>query len=824
MGLSNRSSDQKSGSLLVELLICIGLFAVISPALIAGLIITTQGEPQQQARLKATEVLKEAEEAVRIVREKAWDSISADGIYHPQVTGSTYTLAGGTDTVGDFTRQITISDVYRDALGNIATVGTTIFDPSTKKVSITVSWTLPQNSSTGTTLYLTRYLDNLTYTETTTTDFLAGIRLGTTVVATGGGAVTIGYNNKAKWCSPALSSATIDLPDGPPVAVAATASAIATTTPNDVFVAVAPTDSTSIKMAYLTVTANTDPPVPSLIGTFTLDPAKYSSSGLYPVGIGVSNSFKTNDIKYYTSSGGNLYALIATDLPNKEVIAVQIRSGGVNSFQDPVNKIYKYWTFFNTRQYQGDARSTPNQDQAPFGYGAVALSVTGSRGYIASGGYMYVFDLSNIDSKNAANGLDMVGCRLELHGYDCLPNSGLDEKYTSNETGTTFSDTVSPAHNSCSDGGNIELYADHQFSVINVGASTYAFVAVGAGIDPELDVLNLTNVPTSSSSPKINNTSCGRVSGGNAGWHVVGSLDFDPYSGTEEAANSVFVRSDGNRVYMSSNGGILHNGIPDSDQFYIIDTTTKSSPKFLSTWPSNQITPVPGHYANTAESGYYNGNATNIELYPRRALTVLNGARAILVGQDGVGDSIEPQEYQVLNLDNESTPTYCGGINFLPGFNDLTSVSEADGDNFVYMVANTMEHQLKIIQGGPDTGIYMDSGTFESKSFGTSLPATFNHFATTVGMPANTTLKMQVAVVNSGATACSAATYNYVGPGGDPGLYFIPSGTAVSATIPFGTYGGYQNPGKCIRYKLFFNTTDYSQSPVFYDYQINYSP
>ena len=192
----------------------------------------------------------------------------------------------------------------------------------------------------------------------------------------------------------------------------------------------------------------------------------------------------------------------------------------------------------------------------------------------------------------------------------------------------------------------------------------------------------MTTPPTGSS---LTNNSCG--TGGNTGWKVTGNLDFNPANGTEEAANSVFAKSDGTRAYMSSNGGIIHNGIPDSDQFYIIDTTTKTAPKFLSTWPS---TVANQHYVNTAETGFYNGNATNIELYPRRALTVQNGQRAVLVGQDGIpNDGVEPQEYQVLDLSTESAPTYCGGVNFIAGFNDLTSVTEANGDNYVYMVANT---------------------------------------------------------------------------------------------------------------------------------------
>jgi hypothetical protein len=355
-------------------------------------------------------------------------------------------------------------------------------------------------------------------------------------------------------------------------------------------------------------------------------------------------------------------------------------------------------------------------------------------------------------------------------------------------------------------------------SAVQVGSNKYVYVAVGAGTNPELDVVDVSTPPGT-----LNNYSCGR--GSDTGWKVTGTLDFDPYTGTEEAANSVYAKTDGTRAYMSSNGGILHNNIPDSDQFYIIDTTNKSSPQFLSTWPSSQITPTPGHYQNTAESGYYNGDTNNIELYPRRALTVLNGQRAILVGQDGVADSKEPKEYQVLNIDTEATPTYCGGVNFLAGFNDLTSVSEADGDNFVYMVANTMDHQLKIIQGGPD-GNYNTAGTFESSTYDPGYQISFNRFTSTVTLPSNTNIQLQVAVAQPVNNSCAGANFTYVGPGGDTGAFFTPVAASISGTVPWGNFApNYTNPGRCFRYKaILYSNPDFSQTPSINDFTVNFSP
>jgi hypothetical protein len=827
------------GQSIIELLVVIGLASVILPTIFMGIMSSQEGRVQQRSRMQALSLLREAEDATRSYRGNDWKTFAVNGTYHPSQANNAWVLLPNSEIINGFTRQIVIANAYRDSNGNASSSGT--LDNSTKLITITVSWTNTFPSSIQSQMYLTRH-DNLAYTQTTAADFTNDTRIQTKVTNVSGGEATLDYNNKAKWCSPSFSTdsngneITITLPDGPPVAVAATASAT-TSIPNDVFVATAPSDSSTDKLAYLTVTANTATPSPTLQGVFTMDSSKYSS-GKFPSGTGLDNNFKTNDVKYYKEANGKIYALLATDKSDKEVVVVQINNGSGNAFQDPVNKIYKYWTFFNTIPYYGAATN----DQAAWGYGAESMTILGTTGYLASDGYMYAFDLSNIDSKTTSNGLDMVGCRIELDGYDCKPNptptQSQNAKYTAGaspiESGTTWSDTQSGASD-CANGGNKEYYADHQLSPVQVNGNKYIYVAVGAEIDPELDIVNVTTIPTASTNPKINNRYCGVASSNNSNssWKKISSLDFDPASGTMEAANSVYAKQDGTRAYMSSNGGIVSgHGIPDSDQFYIIDTSIKTAPKFLDTWPSDQYTPpapTPPHYKNTAQSGYYNGDSTNIEMYPRRAMTVLDGKRAVVVGQDGVTtDQIEPQEYQVLNIDpgdsggdHEKNPIHCGGLNYLPGFNDLTSVSEADGDNYVYMIANTMDHQLKIIQGGPDVGIYYDSGTVTSTNFDVGKATAFNSFNATVvnRNPPTTDVQFQVAVGGDDNANCATYGYKYIGPDGTETTKFA----TTSAAIPLLGPTGYQNPGRCFSYRAYFSS-DSTQTPSLNDFTANYSP
>ncbi len=1070
--------NNKIGSAILELLIVMGLMAILLPALLTGLYTSRSGKAQENQRVQAVALMKETQEAVKNIRNRNWNTFATDGTFHPVIaptpSPAVWTLQSGSASVNGFTQTVVISSVSRVVAGNIVTPtpSVTVVDPSTKKVDVTVSWSTPLTTSVTSTMYLTRYQNVTLYSQTTQSDFTGDIQNNVVVTNTSGGEVVLGPNPHAKWCSPTLSSENITLPDGPPVAVAARADSNSTAVPNDVLVAVAPFATSSAKLAYVNVSANQDPPVSTLKGIFSLDPAQYSAPTLVPTPtiIGLDNSFKTNSVKYYTSSTGKLYALLATTKPDREIVAVLVNDNDNSSnseYQDPVNKIFKYWTFFNTKIYgqptptppsptytpiptytpvpsytpvptftpmptptpltvvngsfetgnispfntiinsgtgtivnspvhagSNSARVTTTQtavsgvagggscaggkripvstnttyswsgwinvpsagntkfvdarirvswytactagsvtgtsdstllatktgvwtqvtglassatgtfaevqlllrssqagttstayfddllmspvaptvtpqptltssptpttpvftptptiipsptplpnDQAPFGYGATALAVQGNTGYLTSGGYLYVFDLSNIDSKSTNNGLDQLGCRILLDGYDCQPGSpGFGQKYNAGQNGATFGPTQQPIHNDCSDGGNIELNADNDVYPIRVTApnptpGTFAYIAVGGMTVPELNVVDVSTPPTGAT---LSNNSCGR--GSTAGWSVISNLDFNAANNTEEAANSVFVKSDGTRAYMSSNGGIDANGDgqPDSKQFYILDTSVKNAPKFLLTNPSP--TPQFGFYTGGIISPTPSGPIYhNDRLFPRRSMTVLNGARAVLVGKDGLTPTpgvTGPEEYQVLNIDSntinpnaptpgssyEKYPAYCGGVNFDSGFNDLTSVTEADTDTFVYMVANTPDHQLKLIEGGPDV-TYSASGTLESATFDAGSNVIFNRLSATINTPSGTSINFQAAVANPVSGSCAGAIFTFLGPAGtsDPADVY----SATGGQIYLGSSGSYVNPGRCFRYKAYFYSSDSNTTPILNDVSVNYTP
>jgi hypothetical protein len=317
-------------------------------------------------------------------------------------------------------------------------------------------------------------------------------------------------------------------------------------------------------------------------------------------------------------------------------------------------------------------------------------------------------------------------------------------------------------------------------------------------------------------------------------------MDFNQAANTEEAANSIFVKSDGTRAYMSSNGGVDAdgNGQPDSKQFYILDTTSKSTPVFL----LGNTTPTPkfGFYTGSVLSPTPSGPIFHNErLFPRRSMTVLNGKRAVLVGKDGLTPTpgvTGPEEYQVLNIDPNSTnpaaptpgssyeknPGYCGGVNFDAGFNDLTSVTEADTDTFVYMVANTSDLELKLIEGGPDV-TYSAEGTLVSEAYDAGGNATFNRFAATVSQPANTNLYFQIAVANPPDGNCTTAAYTFLGPAGTTD-WLTDSYPTSGGKILIADNGNYHNPGKCFKYKATLTSSDQNSTPTVNDVAVNFSP
>ena len=172
--------------MLVELLLIIGLMAIILPAIFTGIIAFREGKPQQLQRMQAVTLLKETEQAARSVRDMGWATFATFSAtpLHPVISGAHWSLADGSETISSITRQVVISDVHRNADGTISESGGTI-DPSMKKITTTVSWLLPFPSNLNSVIYLSR-TTNETQSQTTRTDFEQGAKDNVLIESTTG--------------------------------------------------------------------------------------------------------------------------------------------------------------------------------------------------------------------------------------------------------------------------------------------------------------------------------------------------------------------------------------------------------------------------------------------------------------------------------------------------------------------------------------------------------------------------------------------------------------------------------------------------------------
>lgn len=633
----------KTGQSLVELVVVMGLSAILIPVVFAGFITAQEGKPQQQQRAQAVGLVHETEEALRSIRERDWTLVASTGTYHPIVSGGSWALAAGNENINGFTRSIVISDVFRNDQGVIVVPSGGTRDPSTKAVTVTVSWSTPRSSFVSSTGYLTRYLDNLTFVQTTDADFNAGTLVGTAVTNTSGGEVILGAGGYGDWCNPVLTITPLDLPKS------GVANAI-TAIEGRAFVG---TGENASGESFVNIgITNDNPPSASILGTFS--------------------NYKTSDV-----FGESNYGYIATDTNSKEVVIVNLSSS-------PYSEI----GYFNTPFSSADATS---------------IWVSGNRGYVTAGIFLYIFDLS---SKTGSR--PIVGWPFLLFG-----------------TGTSV--------------------------VVN---GSYAYVSI-SGSPIELQIIDITNP-----------------------WRIFqsGYADVNGQDGKR-----VFVNQTATRAYLVTNESST------KPEFFVIDTTGKSGSR--------------------PTLGSYDANGMN----PKN-LAVVSGNKAIIVGTGG-------EEYQVLDITNESNPSHCGGLNHDVGINGIASVLEQDGDAYSYIITGDANAEFKIIEGGPG-GRYASNGTFESSIFDAGYSVAFNRFDTTTTAPVETSLTFQVAGADAVSGNCSSASFTFVGPDKTSATFF----TAGSA-MPLDDDGiSFENPSRCFRYKGYFSTSDVNQTPVFSDITVNYSP
>lgn len=384
------------GQTLIELLLAMSLTGILLPVLIVSFTSSRDGQAQETQRIGAVQLVREGQEAVRSVRERGWGEIEINGTYHPVTTSGVWSLQSGEETIDGYTREVTISDVYRDSSGTIVGIGGTI-DPSTKRIEVSVSWETPRPSTLTSTMFMSRF-ENDVFFETTEETFLEGELDGTVVENIIDGEIILGAGGHGDWCSPNESIvADLDYP-GQAEARALTAiegRAFAGTGSN----------ASGLPFGHIAL-SNANPPVASIIGTFTnISPQK--TNGVF---------------------GEEDYAYITTDANSREVVVIDVTAApyAEEGYFDPTGNNQGFSVFvsgntgymttgsgntFRTFDLSSKSGSRPQLDQVTLAGVGYTIYVRGNYAYVAvnsSSTQLQIIDVSNPSNISVVGSLQVT--------------------------------------------------------------------------------------------------------------------------------------------------------------------------------------------------------------------------------------------------------------------------------------------------------------------------------------------------------------------------------------------------------------------------------
>ncbi|PJE76219.1 hypothetical protein COV04_00495 [Candidatus Uhrbacteria bacterium CG10_big_fil_rev_8_21_14_0_10_48_11] len=158
-----------SGFGLIELVVVLGLTALMVPSMLQFSFFVTKVMGEQQRKVEAAYLAEEGIEAVRTMRDSSWTDaivpLSLATSYYPVLVGDSWTLNASDPGVllGRYTLTITLDAVSRDASSNIVAppaVGG-MNDDGTRLVTSTITWNDEGTpSSFSVQAYVTDFLSN----------------------------------------------------------------------------------------------------------------------------------------------------------------------------------------------------------------------------------------------------------------------------------------------------------------------------------------------------------------------------------------------------------------------------------------------------------------------------------------------------------------------------------------------------------------------------------------------------------------------------------------------------------------------------------------
>ena len=162
---------KERGQSLAELLIAVAIVTIIISSIVGAVIVVVRSNLQSTTTRTAAALGQELADSVRSVAEGKWSNLygvapkGASTTYRVTASGTVLTIVSGSEEAAvnniTYTRFFSVENVNRDSAQNIVASGTE--DPSTQKITLTVSWQLSgQTAELKTAEYFTRSRNEVT--------------------------------------------------------------------------------------------------------------------------------------------------------------------------------------------------------------------------------------------------------------------------------------------------------------------------------------------------------------------------------------------------------------------------------------------------------------------------------------------------------------------------------------------------------------------------------------------------------------------------------------------------------------------------------------
>lgn len=186
----------QDGQSLLEVILAIAIFGLLVSSLISLVVGSFRSLEQGGEQTQAEAIAEEGIEAVRAIRDRAWN-LNTYGQSGVEITGGEWVFSGEgtTDTIGQFTRTISFEDVCRDSMDDITSCPGNYTDVQSKKISVVITWTTGTGAinSVQKIAYLTNW-DSREWVEDLSADFSDGTFTNTVedgVLGDGDGAIIL---------------------------------------------------------------------------------------------------------------------------------------------------------------------------------------------------------------------------------------------------------------------------------------------------------------------------------------------------------------------------------------------------------------------------------------------------------------------------------------------------------------------------------------------------------------------------------------------------------------------------------------------------------